>query len=219
MDTKKATESQSEDVEMASKAESSTNLPPGLATLTSAEAIRVEKKVVSKQDMVMMPLLAGCTFFVFLVRVSNTTFICIARLTCDKDRAALGNARLMQFPQDLHLTNQQFYNCLMIICTWSTSVRTTLLTFADVGYMSFELPATLSIRVWHPNFVYGGAVVFFGLCALLTSQARSYASVMVLRLFLGFGESFIQTGFVYLSLWYSNRELTTRCGMWATILQ
>ena len=79
--------------------------------------------------------------------------------------------------------------------------------------MSFELPATLSIRVWHPNFVYGGAVIFFGLCALLTSEARNYASVMVLRLFLGFGESFIQTGFVYLSLWYSSRELTTRCGM------
>lgn len=80
--------------------------------------------------------------------------------------------------------------------------------------MSFELPATLSIRVFRPNWVYGGAVVFFGLCALLTSEARSYASVMVLRLLLGFGESVIQTGFVYLSLWYTNKELTTRCGMW-----
>lgn len=125
MDTKTGAESQYEDVEMASKTENSTNLPPALATLTSAEAIRVEKKVVRKQDMVMMPLLAGCTFFVFLVRVSNIISICIARLTCDKDRAALGNSRLMKFPQDLHLTNQQFYNCLMIICTWSISVRAT----------------------------------------------------------------------------------------------
>ena len=116
MDAKDGTSSQCEDIEMTAKVEVSANSPIALADLTAAEAIRVEKKVVRKQDIVMVPLLAGCTFFVFLVRASGTIPFCITLLTLDKDRAALGNARLMNFPKDLHLTNQQFFNCLMIIC-------------------------------------------------------------------------------------------------------
>ncbi|KAJ9617685.1 hypothetical protein H2204_013560 [Knufia peltigerae] len=179
IDTKLSSEARYEDVELAPKDAFGDSSPAA----TSSDELPgiVEKKVLRKQDFTIVPLLAGCTFFVFL------------------DRAALGNARLMNFQKDLHLSNQEFFNCLMIIY---------------VGYMSFELPATLSIRVFRPNWVYGGAVVFFGLCALLTSEARSYASVMVLRLLLGFGESVIQTGFVYLSLWYTNKELTTRCAFW-----
>lgn len=83
--------------------------------------------------------------------------------------------------------------------------------------MSFELPAALSLRVAHPPFLYGSAVIFFGVCTVCTSAARTYASVMVLRLLLGFGESFVQTGFVFLSLWYTKEEMTTRCG--ASLLQ
>ena len=79
--------------------------------------------------------------------------------------------------------------------------------------MVFELPAALALRVAHPNHVYGGAVVFFGLCAACTAVSGGYAGLMVLRLFLGFGESFVQTGFVFISLWYKRNEITTRCGV------
>lgn len=33
-----------------------------------------------------------------------------------KDRGALGNARIMGFQSDLHLSGSQFYNCLMMFC-------------------------------------------------------------------------------------------------------
>lgn len=78
--------------------------------------------------------------------------------------------------------------------------------------MVFELPAALSIRMIPPNIAYGVAVMLFGVCAACLSASRSYAPVMVLRLMIGLGEAYVQTGYVFLSLWYKRDELTTRCG-------
>ncbi|KAJ9610477.1 hypothetical protein H2200_005254 [Cladophialophora chaetospira] len=113
------------------------------------------------------------------------------------DRGALGNARIMGFQTDLGLTGKQFYNCLMMFF---------------VGYMIFELPAALSLRVLHPNWAYGSAVISFGVLAASMAVVRSYAAVMVIRILLGFAEAFVQTGFIFLSLWYRREELTTRAG-------
>jgi MFS family permease len=81
--------------------------------------------------------------------------------------------------------------------------------------MVFELPAALSLRLFHPNLAYGTAVILFGLFACCMSVARSYATVMVLRLFIGLAEAYVQTGYVFLSLWYRREELTTRAGITA----
>jgi hypothetical protein len=35
-----------------------------------------------------------------------------------KDRNNLGNARVMGMQADLHLTDEQFFNCLMMFCKW-----------------------------------------------------------------------------------------------------
>lgn len=78
--------------------------------------------------------------------------------------------------------------------------------------MVFELPAALSLRLIHPNVAYGGAVVIFGVSAACLSASRSYAAVMVIRLIIGLAEAYVQTGYVFLSLWYKRDELTTRCG-------
>lgn len=79
--------------------------------------------------------------------------------------------------------------------------------------MVFELPAALSLRVVHPPYVYGASVIMFGVFAVCMASARSYAPVMILRLLIGLAEAFVQTGFVFISLWYLPHELTTRCGM------
>ena len=78
--------------------------------------------------------------------------------------------------------------------------------------MVFELPAALSLRWFHPNHTYGAAVILFGVFACCLSVARSYAVVMVIRLLIGLSEAYVQTGYVFLSLWYKRDELTTRCG-------
>lgn len=79
--------------------------------------------------------------------------------------------------------------------------------------MVFELPAALSLRIFQPPHVYGIAIALFGAFACCLSIARTYAVVMVLRLLIGIGEAVVQTGFVYLSLWYLKDELATRYGM------
>ena len=78
--------------------------------------------------------------------------------------------------------------------------------------MVFELPAALSLRLIYPNYAYGIAVILFGVFACCLSVAKSYAVVMILRLLIGLSEAYVQTGCVFLSLWYKRDELATRCG-------
>lgn len=78
--------------------------------------------------------------------------------------------------------------------------------------MVFELPATLSLRFFQPPHVYGIAIALFGVSACCLTIARTYAAVMVLRLLIGLGEAVVQTGFIFLSLWYLKDELATRYG-------
>jgi hypothetical protein len=57
-----------------------------------------ERKLLWKQDFSIVLALSGCFFFAYL------------------DRGQVGNARIMGLEQDLHLTNSQFYNCLLMFC-------------------------------------------------------------------------------------------------------
>lgn len=82
--------------------------------------------------------------------------------------------------------------------------------------MIIELPAALSLRFVPANWAYGLAVVFFGVFSCCMSASRHYATVMVLRFLIGCAEAWVQTGFVFLSLWYKRSELTSRCGMYLT---
>jgi MFS family permease len=58
--------------------------------------------------------------------------------------------------------------------------------------------------------VYAGATLVFGLASLLTAYATTYAHLLVLRLIIGLAEATIQTGFVYMSLWYRREEMSVR---------
>ncbi|KAL6246868.1 hypothetical protein RBB50_006175 [Rhinocladiella similis] len=115
------------------------------------------------------------------------------------DRGALGNARIMGFQTDLGLSGSQFYNCLMMFY---------------VGYLIFELPAALALRLFPPNWVYGVAVIIFGVLATSMTAVRTYAPIMVIRLLLGLSEATIQTGFLFLTLWYRREEVTTRAAFY-----
>ena len=78
--------------------------------------------------------------------------------------------------------------------------------------MVVELPAILSLRGIAPNVVFGLAVIFFGIFSACLSQSKSYAAVIILRLLIGIAEAFVQSGWVFLSLWYRKEELSTRTG-------
>ena len=66
------------------------------------------------------------------------------------------------------------------------------------------------IRVFHAPTVYAISAFVFGVSALLTAYAKTYTHLLVLRLFMGFGEATVQTGFVYVSLWYRREEMSVR---------
>ncbi|KAI1614623.1 major facilitator superfamily domain-containing protein [Exophiala viscosa] len=138
---------------------------------------REEKRLVRKQDMLILPLLSGSLFFGYL------------------DRGQIGNARVMGMQVDLRLTSQQFYNCVMMFF---------------LGYMVLELPAGLLLRICPPRFVLGVNAVLFGIFACAMASAKSYASVMVLRVLIGFAEAFVNNAYLYISLWYRPNELSTR---------
>lgn len=78
--------------------------------------------------------------------------------------------------------------------------------------MVIELPAGLLLRVYHPRYVIGYAAVSFGVFAHCVATAKSYTTVMVLRVLIGLAEAFVNNGFLYASLWYRPHELALRTG-------
>lgn len=78
--------------------------------------------------------------------------------------------------------------------------------------MVFEFPALILIRKLHAPTIYGFCTIIFGVAAIGTAYATTYAEIIILRLILGCGEAVVQTAFVYMSLWYRREELSARAG-------
>ncbi|PNP38205.1 hypothetical protein TGAMA5MH_09895 [Trichoderma gamsii] len=150
---------------------------PDIVVPPTGEQSQSEKKLVRKTDFVVCMMFGLSYFFAYL------------------DRGAIGNARIMGLQQDLGLSDDRFFNCILIFF---------------IGYAVFEGPAFYLIRVFHAPTVYAISALVFGVSALLTAYAKTYAHLLVLRLFMGFGEATVQTGFVYVSLWYRREEMSVR---------
>lgn len=69
------------------------------------------------------------------------------------------------------------------------------------------------MKVFPAQYVFGTAVIVFGLSATLVSVSGGYAGLMVLRFLLGCGEGVFTMGFLYLSQWYKPEELALRTGV------
>lgn len=78
--------------------------------------------------------------------------------------------------------------------------------------MVIELPAGLLLRICHPRYVIGGASITFGVVACCMAVAKSYASLMILRVLIGLAEAFVNNAFLYTSMWYRPDELALRTG-------
>jgi hypothetical protein len=91
-------------------------VPSGAAEPTMAKS-KQEKRLLLKMDLSIVPLLA-CSFFIaYMVR--SLFPLCLTTANFKKDRNNLGNARIMGMQADLHLSNEQFFNCLMMFCELS----------------------------------------------------------------------------------------------------
>lgn len=158
----------------------------------------VERRVVRKQDMVILPLLSLAFMFAYLVSPPMLIFAPCSLYAnfIHQDRGNIGNARVLGMQTEVGLSSQQYLNCVMMFY---------------LGYMLIELPAGMALRYIHPRYCFGGALICFGVFATLLSIA-GYEGIAVLRLLIGLAEVFVTNSFIFVSVWYRQSELAKRTG-------
>ncbi|KJZ76799.1 hypothetical protein HIM_03676 [Hirsutella minnesotensis 3608] len=114
------------------------------------------------------------------------------------DRVNIGNARLYKLEADLGLSPTQFQVAVSILF---------------VTYLLFEVPSNLVLKLLTPRRWIAFIVTAWGLVATLSGLVESYGALLACRLLLGALEAGLFPGLnVYLTLFYTKRELALRVG-------
>ncbi|ESZ94131.1 hypothetical protein SBOR_5485 [Sclerotinia borealis F-4128] len=80
-----------------------------------------------------------------------------------------------------------------------------------VASVTFQLPATLCVRMYGPRFVFSMITIGFGIVTMCTAFINTWKQMVVLRLLLGIAQSAIFPGLSYLiSTWYTRKEQQLR---------
>ncbi|KAJ8070974.1 hypothetical protein OCU04_001329 [Sclerotinia nivalis] len=80
-----------------------------------------------------------------------------------------------------------------------------------VASVTFQLPATLCVRMCGPRFVFSLITIGFGIITMCTAFINTWEQMVVLRLLLGIAQSAIFPGLSYLiSTWYTRKEQQLR---------
>ena len=87
-----------------------------------------------------------------------------------------------------------------------------LLIALVVGYVLFMLPGNIVLRWIPPNFVIGGCAIIFGALVCGLGGAKNYATVLGIRILIGFSQAFIQGLTVYTPLWFKRDEVASIAG-------
>ncbi|KAM0330826.1 hypothetical protein ACHAQA_003781 [Verticillium albo-atrum] len=144
----------------------------------------IERRIVRKIDMRLMPLTA------------------LIYLLCYLDRANIGNARILNSST----------NDTMMDSTGMTPYEFTIaLMVFLVAYSIFEAPSNLALKVFSPNRWLGVLIIGFGSFCVGLAGTHSFAQVATLRFFLGAFEAGVFPGMIFfLSFWYKPEERATR---------
>ncbi|KAF7559022.1 hypothetical protein G7046_g5134 [Stylonectria norvegica] len=141
---------------------------------------KVERKLVWKLDLIILPLLSSIYFL------------------AQMGRSDLGNAKIAGMDDDLYLTPKQYSNVASLFL---------------VGYIVFQLPGTLLLRMIGPPLQFGLAMMGWGAVTCLTVVVKEYGGLLATRMMVGCFEAFIQGTTFYLTFWYTYQELATRAGI------
>ncbi|KAJ9500976.1 hypothetical protein H2202_003534 [Exophiala xenobiotica] len=115
------------------------------------------------------------------------------------DRSNVGNARIEGLATDLHMTGDQYL---------------TGLTLYFIGYVLFEVPANMVLKIWKPNLWLPTLTLVWGVVSTLMGVTQSRAGFYVVRFFLGVTEAGLFPGIVfYLSMWYKRNERQFRVAL------
>ncbi|KAI4261786.1 MAG: hypothetical protein L6R42_003018, partial [Xanthoria sp. 1 TBL-2021] len=125
-------------------------------------------------------------------------FIMLLYLFSFLDRVNIGNARLYGMEEDLGLMGNQYQTAVSILF---------------VTYLLAEVPSNLVLKKFTPSRWISFITTSWGIIATLTGVTQSYAGLLVCRLLLGLVEGGLFPGAaVYLTLFYTKRELALRVG-------
>ncbi|KAL8837974.1 MAG: hypothetical protein Q9176_005322 [Flavoplaca citrina] len=114
------------------------------------------------------------------------------------DRVNIGNARLYGLEEDLGLEENQYQIAVSILF---------------VTYLLSEVPSNLVLKKFTPSRWISFIATSWGIIATLTGITQNYAGLIVCRLLLGLVEGGLFPGAtVYLTLFYTKRELALRVG-------
>lgn len=115
------------------------------------------------------------------------------------DRADIGNARIAGFEKDNHLTATQF---------------STVVSLFYVGYIICQPIGGLLIRKIETYLLLGMANIVWGILTIMLMFSKSMVLPGILRVFIGAAEGLTQINNVFLTMWYTRREIAVRTGIW-----
>ncbi|CAI7655478.1 unnamed protein product [Penicillium pancosmium] len=108
------------------------------------------------------------------------------------DRSNVGNARLEGMTDDIKMSGDQYL---------------TGLTLYFIGYVLFEIPANVVLKMTTPRIWLPTLTLVWGIVATLLGVVQNYSGYLSSRFFLGVAESGLFPGVVfYLSMWYKRNE-------------
>ena len=98
------------------------------------------------------------------------------------DRSNVGNARVEGLAKDLHMTGDQYL---------------TGLTLYFIGYVLFEIPCNMVMKLWTPRMWLPSLTLVWGIVSTLMGVTQNYGGFLAVRFFLGVAESGLFPGIVY----------------------
>ncbi|CRK35241.1 hypothetical protein BN1708_016424 [Verticillium longisporum] len=151
----------------------------------------MEKRVIRKQDMHLLP------------------WMCITYLLCYLNRISLGNART--------LNDTQPEDNILKQLDLSGSRYSIVIAVFFVPYVIFEFPGTLLMKHFSPSKWIARIVISVGLVAMSTSAVSSFSTLLLARFFSGAAEAgFSSAVMMHLCFWYKPEERATRMAIFAS---
>ncbi|KAI1205321.1 MFS general substrate transporter [Annulohypoxylon truncatum] len=167
----------------ANHVESFDGLPPDPdAHLSLEERDKIDKKLIRKLDWILIP------------------WLCILYLLAFLDRSNIGNAKVANLPQDLHLRLPDQYN--------------ETLTIFFISYSLFEPLTNVLLKRLRPSVFIPIIMVLWGASMTGMGFVYNYSGLMAARWFLGLAEAGLFPGVnYYLSCWYRRSEFGVRAAI------
>ena len=114
------------------------------------------------------------------------------------DRSDIGNAQVAGMQKAIVATSHQWANVVSLFY---------------VGFVIGQPAGVYTLRSLTPQVLLGSAVIIWGVAITCLVAVTNASQAAGLRIIIGFCEGLDHSALLYLSLWYTPRELATRSGV------